>query len=51
MAVDSPTLENFQTYGLDTLDGLATLETKVDYEMKPDRLEGKGKVFHRKLAA
>ena len=31
--VTSPTLENFQTYGLDTLNRLATPKTKMDYKM------------------
>ena len=31
--VTSPTLENFQTYGLDSLNGLATPKTKMEYKM------------------
>lgn len=31
--VASPTLENFQTYGLDSLNGLATPKTKMNYKM------------------
>lgn len=31
--VASPILENFQTYGLDSLNGLATPKTKMEYKM------------------
>lgn len=41
--VTSPTLENFQTYGLDSLNGLTTPKTKTNYKMNQlgDGISGK----------